>query len=115
MNPLEIMRKMQLQSALLNNKINPSLLFKYPDSMKRKLTDYKTQQLNQPNAWCLQKDNTWTVPNCPVNKQVLTQKSICNEFVSTAFYMIAAERFMKVEKLGSTNAFGENRINSFAA
>ena len=62
----------------------------------------------------LDKDNTWAVPNGPENKPMLMHKSIGGQFVSTAFCRMAVERFMKVEKLGSTNEFGDTKINSFA-
>lgn len=62
----------------------------------------------------LDKDNTWAVPNGPENKHMLVHKSMCGQFVSTAFCKMAVERFMKVEKLGSTNEFGNIKINSFA-
>ncbi len=73
------------------------------------------QKLIHPNLLTnLEKDNTWAVLTSLENKQMLTHNSICSQFVSTAFCKIAVERFIKVEKLGSTTDLRENIINSFA-
>ena len=84
--------------------------------LKAKIQQVPTiQNLKTPDTLKhLDKDNTWAVPNGPENKPMLMHKSIGGQFVSTAFCKMAVERFMKVEKLGSTNEFGDTKINSFA-
>ena len=97
------------------NKVNASLDNKNVDLAYVHTKAKTIQILIHPNLMTdLTKDNTWAVPIFLENKQMLVHNSICSQFVSTAFCKIAVERFMKVEKLGSTTEFGRKIINSFA-
>jgi hypothetical protein len=105
----------QISPNLTYNKVD-ALLYLKNVSLAPVNTKVNTiQKLKHSNLITdLTKDNTWAFPTYPENKQMLMHISICSQFVSTAFCKTAVERFMKVEKLGSTTEFGRKIINSFA-